>query len=254
MNINSKIKYLKKNGYIILENVFSNKSCEKIIVELEKILKSRIRKKKYIGSKNTIVLYNYFIENISLTKLIYHPLVDQFLTKLIDKDYVLISTAARNKKIFNLKDKKFKDAKASGNKWHTDNRYLAGQALKPSINYFVIVALDDFTKDNGGTKFIPKSHLNSKKIIKDYKNFSYLSAKKGSVIIMDSNLLHLAGDATHKRRWSIFNLYSPWFVKPYFQFTKLINKNKISNKLRKILHFNSIPPLDYNKRTHTLVK
>tara|TARA_B110000259_G_scaffold142754_1_gene160800 strand:+ start:784 stop:1548 length:765 start_codon:yes stop_codon:yes gene_type:complete len=254
MNINSEIKSLKKNGYIVLQEVFSDKYCENIIIKLEKILKDRIKKNKYIGSKNTIVLYNYFIENISLAKLTYHPLVDQLLKKLIDKDYVLISAAARNKINFNLKNKKFNNAKVSGNKWHTDNRYLGGDALKPSINYFVIIALDDFTKDNGGTKFIPKSHLNKKKIIKDYKNFSYLNAKKGSIIIMDSNLLHVAGIPSEKRRWSIFNLYSPWFVKPYFQFTNLVDKKKLSSKVRKILHFNSIPPLDYNKRITTLIK
>jgi ectoine hydroxylase-related dioxygenase (phytanoyl-CoA dioxygenase family) len=254
MNIDLKIKSLKKNGYIILKNVLSKKYCDNTILKLEKILKDRIKKNKYIGSKNTVVLYNYFIENITLSNLVYHQLVDKFLIKLIDEDYVLISTAARNKKFFNLKNKKFKKSKASGNKWHTDNRYIGGKALKPSINYFVIIALDDFTKYNGGTKFIPKSHLNSKKIIKNYKNFSYFNAKKGSVIIMDSNLLHLAGEPSDKNRWSIFNLYSPWFVKPYFQFTNLVAKKKLSPKVRKILHFDSIPPIDYNKRLTTLIK
>ncbi len=254
MNIDIKIKSLKKNGYVILKDIFSKKYCDNTIMKLEKILHDRIKKNKYVGSKNTVVLYNYFIENISLINFIYHKLIDKFLKKLIDEDYVLISAAARNKRFFNLKDNKFKKSKASGNKWHTDNRYIGGKALKPSINYFVIIALDDFTKYNGGTKFIPKSHINSKKIIKNYKNYSYFNAKKGSIIIMDSNLLHSAGEPSDKNRWSIFHLYSPWFVKPYFQFTKLIDKKKLPTKVRKILHFESIPPVDYNKRLSTLIK
>jgi len=254
MIIKKKIDLLRKNGFVVIENVFSKKFCESYIEKIERVLKKRIKKNKYVGSVNTIVLYNYFIEDNSLAKLIHHPLIDKFMTHLIDEDYVLISTAARNKKFFSLNNKGFKNSKASGNKWHTDNRYLSGRALKPSINYFAIIALDDFFKDNGCTKFIPKSHLNNKKIIKKYKNFSYMEAKKGSLIIMDSNLLHLAGVPSTINRWSIFNLYSPWFVKPYFQFTKLINKQKLSKKLQKILHFNSIPPIDYNKRTATLVK
>ena len=45
MNINSEIKSLKKNGYIVLQEVFSDKYCENIIIKLEKILKDRIKKK-----------------------------------------------------------------------------------------------------------------------------------------------------------------------------------------------------------------
>ena len=249
-----KLSLLKRNGFVVIKNVLSQRLCQNYIKKLEKILKDRAKNKRYVGSKNTIVLYNYFIEDNSLLKLLVLPVIDKFMTKLIDEDYVLISAAARNKMIFDLKNKKFKSSKASGNKWHTDNRYLNGKALKPSINYFAIIALEDFTKNNGGTKYIPKSHLNSKKVINKKEKFSNMEAKRGSVIIMDSNLLHQAGEPSFLSRWSIFNLYSPWFVKPYFQFNKLVKEKYLSKNIKKVLHFNSLPPTDYNKSLTTLIK
>ena len=80
------------------------------------------------------------------------------------------------------------------------------------------------------------------------------SQHKGSIIFIDSNLVHRAGISGDKSRWSIFNLYSPWFVKPYYQFDKIINKKKISLRTRKLLHFNSVPPTSQNIRISTLVK
>ena len=69
---------------------------------------------------------------------------------------------------------------------------------------------------------------------------------------MDSNLYHKSGEATNMSRWSVFNLYSPWFVKPYFQFHKFMKNKKITNHEKKLMHFNSIPPYDQNVRINTL--
>ena len=52
MIIKKKIKLLKKNGYVVIENVFTKKFCENHIIKFEKILKDRIKKNKYIGKKN----------------------------------------------------------------------------------------------------------------------------------------------------------------------------------------------------------
>jgi len=249
-NYNLVKKDLKRYGFSNIENFFSEAVCERYINKLEKILKTRQKKNHYVGSKNTIVLYNYFLEDLSLKNLFSNIVIDNYMKKIIDDDYVLISAAARNKMKFDDKKKSF----ASGNKWHTDNRYISKKALKPSINYFAIICLDNFSKINGATKYVPNSHKLSKRR-KSSPNYKFLEAKKGSMIIMDSNLMHKAGNPSKLRRWSIFNLYAPWFVKPYFQFYNLIKKKKkLNSRDKKLLHFNSIPPTDFNKRRFTLQK
>ena len=255
MNSISKIKSeLKKNGFCILENFYSKEKCNLIKNKLEKILISRIKKKKYVGKKNTIVLYNYFLEDKSLGDIIYNKRINNFLSKIIEKDYGLTSASARNKTLFNLNNSLFKKQSASGNKWHTDNRYVGGRGVFPSLSYFVITAIEDISKLNGCTKYIPNSHKKFQKIPKNkkYKNFKFLEAKKGSIIILDTNLAHIAGKPTRFSRWAIFNMYSPWYIKPYYEYYNIKNIPKFTKSIKKILHYYYVPPIDYNKNRNTI--
>ena len=56
---------------------------------------------------------------------------------------------------------------------------------------------------------------------------------------------HRGGETTKFSRWSIFSIYTGWFVKPYFNYKK-INNRKIKN-LQKLLHDYSVPPQVGNK-------
>ena len=46
MSLSKNLKKLNKNGYLILENIFSKKTTKTIKSKLEKILEQRIKKKK----------------------------------------------------------------------------------------------------------------------------------------------------------------------------------------------------------------
>ena len=210
--------------------------------------------KKYIGKKNTIVLYNYFLEDKSLSELIYNNRINRFLSKILEKDYGLTSASARNKTFFNLNNSLFKKQLASGNKWHKDNRYVGGRGVYPSLSYFVITAIEDFSKLNGCTKYIPNSHKKFSKIskTKTYKNFKFLEAKKGSIIILDTNLAHIAGEPSEISRWAIFNMYSPWYIKPYYEYYNIQKIPKFTKLIKKILHYYYVPPTDYNKNRSTI--
>lgn len=254
-NISIILREIENKGYSVCENFLTEKKCNYFINIFHKIYETRRKKKEYIGKDDTIVLYNYFKEDVRLVSLFNNNFIDKVMKRLIDDDYVLTSTAARNKIKVKLNLKKSKKPTDSGNKWHVDNRHLRGKALKPSLSYFAVITLDEFNNNNGSTQFIENSHKFKKKI-DSHKNFKFkhFSAKKGSIIFIDSNLVHRAGISGDKSRWSIFNLYSPWFVKPYYQFDKIINKKKISLRTRKLLHFNSVPPTSQNIRISTLVK
>ena len=72
---------------------------------------------------------------------------------------------------------------------------------------------------------------------------------------MDTSLWHTAGPPGKKSRWSVFNMYGPWFVKPYFRYYDMFEEKKImkfSRLLHKLLHFGSNPPLNQNERLATL--
>ena len=47
------------------------------------------------------------------------------------------------------------------------------------------------------------------------------------MIIFDSGLWHKGGKSTNKSRWTIFNYYGPWWMKPYFSYDKMLGKKKL---------------------------
>ena len=94
---------------------------------------------------------------------------------------------------------------------------------------------------------IPKRNAN-------YKH-KVLSLKKGNMIIFDSGLWHKGGESTNKSRWTIFNYYGPWWMKPYYSFDQMLGKNKLKNlntDLKKMLHYYSKPPKNSRIRANTL--
>ena len=255
MNKNKNIKKLENEGYVILNNIIKKEDTLKIKIKLEKILNSRIKKKQVVGHKSNQIIYNFFVEDKSLLKLIDIPQVDKILTKILEPNYVLQSTNAQNR-IMNKIDKKTKIKKPYkiGSTWHTDSRYLNNKRLYKGFSYLVIIALDAFTKFNGPTKFVEKSinFLDKPKRKSNY-NYKELLMNEGSVCIMDTGMWHKAGDSTSKSRWSIFSIYTGWFVKPYFDYSDFLKKNKISKRYKKLLHNNSIPP-KMNEHRGTVTK
>jgi len=251
-------KYLNeinRKGYIVLNSIYSKKETSEFKKRLEKILIKRVKKNKKTGSPLNQVMWNYFNEDSYLLKLIYNQRIDRILKKLLDENYVLQSSVAQNRLI---KKNKNNHDKGVGNSWHTDSRYLAGKRIEKGFSYLVIVALDEFNKVNGSTKFIPTS-LNETKIPpriipKKHTHLIHeLNMSEGSVCIMDTGLWHKAGKSSVNSRWSIFNIYSGWFVKPYFNY-KPLYKKKINNVYKKLLHMYSTPPEMNENRTSTVIK
>jgi hypothetical protein len=80
--------------------------------------------------------------------------------------------------------------------------------------------------------------------------------EEGSVCIMDTGMWHRGGIPSSNSRWSIFSIYSCWWVKPYYAYYNFLKDKKhlIKKKYRKLLHFNSIPPNSDNERFNTLTK
>ena len=253
------ITEIKKNGYVCLPKVYKKSFCKKIIKKLEIILKKIKSKNKYYGSNKNQVIYNYFYYDLNLIKLAHNSIIDKIMKELIDDDYVLISPSARNPRIINKNED---HKKTTGFGWHVDSRVIGQKSnslIKPSISYFAIIALEDFTKFNASTKYVERSH----KLYKKPKNREIkiksknMIAKAGSIIFFDTALWHRVGEPTKISRWSIFNMYGPWYMKPYFRFTDGLSQKKIkklSRHQKKILHFNSIPPVNSDNGIRTLKK
>lgn len=244
---------LEKEGFFVVKDYINPTCCEDYIKILEKLYVKRQKNNLYTGNHEYKVMYNYFFEFPKLFNLLYSKFTHKIISNLIDNDYVLISAAARNRQLIGEVNNQIL---ASGVGWHNDARYVNNKLIKPSFSYFTILALDSFTKYNGATQYVPQSHKKSLRPKRD-GNYDYkiFNAQQGSLIIMDTALWHRAGNATKKRRWAIFNMFSSWFIKPYTDFKTIYNADEIkelSPIARQLLHFDSIPPSNHDGARATL--
>ena len=63
----------------------------------------------------------------------------------------------------------------------------------------------------------------------------------GDTVIIDDNIFHKVGMATKQSRWMLFCSYTPWYVKPYFDFSA-IELPGITEYEKHCLHKTSSPP------------
>jgi len=255
MNIKSHINNINRDGITVIKNIFSKKKCDVYVKQCEILFQKLLKRKKVnTFSTETQAMSNPFQYNDFFFQQIYFKKIDKLLKTLLDENYVLINSNLINRRKFFHKN--IYNTQARTAEWHTDSRYLGGKRLGKGLSYIVYIALEDFSKENGATCYIPKTHLITK-IPK--RNFNYkhkvLDLKKGDMVLFDSGLWHKGGESTLKSRWSIFNYYGPWWMKPYYFFDKMLGKKKfkkLDDNIKKMLHFYSTPPKNDYIRISTI--
>jgi hypothetical protein len=253
-SINKHIQNLKVNGITYLPREYSKNEIEHYKNKFEKIV-DNFKKNKVPLNPNCQLIRNPYRHDLELSKLIYHKKVDKILKNLIGDDHILVNSTIINRK---LSRDVSKHGVNMGDKWHTDSHYLNKKRMEKGLTYVAITLFDDFTKENGGTLYIPKSH-NKRSIPKKKGNYNKLSkfiiAKAGSIVIIDGGIWHKGGSPNSQDRWSMFSYYAPWFIKPYFRFPEMLGEKfgkKCNSELKRLFHYNSTPPLNEEESLYTL--
>ena len=255
VDFKKKIQELKENGITILDGEYNEKQCDDHIQNFEIILnKFKLENKKL--NSNCQLIENPYRHDIQLAELIYNKNVDIILKELIDEDYVLVNSTIVNRKIDKLVNN---EGSNMGNQWHTDSQYVGGVRLDKGFTYIAVTLFDDFSEENGGTHYIPKSHFRREKPNRDgYEDeLKVMKGKRGSIILFDGGTWHSGGPPSDKRRCSIFSYYGPWFVKPYFRFPEMLGEEfgkNTTKELRRLFHYNSTPPLHEDISRNTVIK
>jgi ectoine hydroxylase-related dioxygenase (phytanoyl-CoA dioxygenase family) len=137
-------------------------------------------------------------------------------------------------------------AKSYLHKIHRDIRtFIPGMNLR--IN--MLVALDEFTIENGATEIYVGSHLkNTMPSEEDFENNkSHLIMPAGSVVLFNSYLWHRAGyNSTNDNRVALTLSFGLSFIKPQMDYARLIGEDKAKNFSsisRQILGYNSRVPI-----------
>lgn len=120
--------------------------------------------------------------------------------------------------------------------WHRDLPYQNFTSSQPlALNF--LVAVDDFTEENGGVVVVPFSHkmdeLPSSRYIE--RNARTVTAKAGDVISFDSMLIHRAGvNRSAEERFSFNHMYTRPFIKQQYDYATLMrDMPNLSEQARK---------------------
>ena len=258
MEIKKNIEKLKTEGIIFIKDQFSKDQCNFYINKFKTILKKFTESGKFMDPYCTLIR-NPFRHDIDLANLIYNNNVNRILNELLDENHVLVNTTVINRRID--KNTKLNSGDMMGNTWHCDiPDYSNNKKLPSGIFYHAIIMFNDFTDKNAATFYVPKSHLfngRPNKSLNYEKESKIIEGKAGTIAIMDSAIWHKGGYPSNEDRWSVFSMFSPWYIKPYFKFPEMLGEKfgkETSTELRRLLHYNSNPPLNEDESVYTLKK
>jgi len=252
MQEQSAITQIKKNGYVLLNDVLDNKLCEMyknmLNQDIGKYSKFHANSQKTDHGLNNKdmekIVYNLHNKRIEYFDLCDHPKVFPIIKKMLQEG------SYQNSNQFNLLgfDARNPSKNSKPQQLHLDSS-LPGQG-RFALMMVAIFMLDDFTKDNGTTRIVPGSHLRSdySENNKEYDNEISIEAKQGSVLIFDGSIWHGGGKKiSDDSRWAIIPSYGRSFIKPAFNFSENIPSdifNQLTDERKKLLGLNSCPPKD----------
>lgn len=198
------LKEFESNGYVVLEDIFSAKFTADVIPELHKAIK--IETEKYYTEEHTdygMLRACPIYGGMFLEVLENDNYIQPFNWILGETCIIWVYTSSclpPNKTNF-------------ASRIHVDRAHFI-----PNYNEGMgsLILLDDFTEENGGTWFLPGSHLKEDEPDADYfyKNAKRLIAPKGSVFYFNLRLWHASG-LNHTKHWR--NGLGIGMIRPHFK-------------------------------------
>lgn len=199
------LKEFSRQGYTVVKNILSSdeinilKDKLNLIqrIQINEFGKDNLEKINELGSIRCPLLYDaYFINLLKI------PSIIEYIESILGNYYVL---SLQNSIIVEPNKTHHQSF------YHRDIIHQDFTSSKP-LGVNVYFCLDDYSLSNGGTTFIPKSHL-MEKFPKVYKEET-LEAKAGDVIFFNSMIYHKAGsNSSNDFRYGINHMYVLPFVK-----------------------------------------
>ena len=164
-----------------------------------------------------------------------HPLAVELVTHSIGTPFLLSNFSANV------------TAPGSGAMYmHADQGYVPAPWPPYPMATNVAWALDDFTAANGGTRFVPRSHLRDHGPAPDMDSRETIAMEcpAGSIFVMDARVWHQTGPNQTKdvTRAGLFAYYVRPFIRPQWNWYQTVTPealSRLSPQMRELLGFGS---------------
>lgn len=230
-------------GWIIYENALDPQFVEDIRQSLQPAYEFRrkIQVNNGIGESTDGTLHHLVEKDLFSLKFLEQKFGDEQIRHFLGGPYILNSLGA----VINLKN-----SQTYVQNVHRDIRTFTGSYR---LMVQMMVLLDDFTLENGATYFLSGSHKSDEKpdASRFYEQADRALAKKGSIVLFDSNLWHAAGkNNTDVPRRALTMAFTKPFMKQQMDYPRFLGYDfgaGLSEDLRQVIGYNSRVPADFEE-------
>jgi ectoine hydroxylase-related dioxygenase (phytanoyl-CoA dioxygenase family) len=240
--INDHIFKMITLGYSVIENFITEDECTYLRTKLEKT----IEEYQPVQKSERSVLDKYHMHDLlcrdfSFAKTLENPRLQQLISPLLGEHWIMYAYTSSSLP---------PNGKNYGSRIHTDSpRFIQNYPT----NIGIIWALDDFTKENGGTLVLPGSHNTDLVPSDNYfkSNCITLTCNKGALIVFNARLFHAAGvNMTEQFRHALtLNACRP-FMKQRMDWVRFIPKSitdQLNTQAKRIIGFDTRVPTNLNE-------
>ena len=191
------VKRLRSEGFIIVPDVIDRGNVRAIAAEFNRLLTNEHNGDTEFAGFKTRRMYNLVARTRILDQLYLHPKIVAIVEAYLN-DQIQLSIAST----IDLGPGETQQP------FHRDDSYYPMDRPHMPLSVNAILAIDDFTEENGGTVLIPRTHLTADE--EPASNAEIVTAKMsaGSVVMWDGSLFHAGGaNRTDARRLGISAIY-----------------------------------------------
>ena len=231
------VRMIKERGFAILPRFLERDVVARVCREMKPIFDlttsreitsgSGVRRKGYSGVQ-TVHVHNLFSKTRAVDEFAINPLLLKIIEGVLGLNFqISVATAM------------CPDPGTDPQGFHQDDGHYPLPRPRPTFIANTLIALDDFTKENGATRLVPFSHNWTAPVRQDVE-FEYAEMEAGSLLVFDGALWHSGGGnrTSEMRRRSInINFNLSWLRQQENQYLGLSRETWLSlpEKLQRLL-------------------
>lgn len=234
--IDSALQKINRDGFIIIENLFSPEEMDGLKADVEPRFKHEAGRNNFEGLA-TQRLYTMMAETDIANPMVEHPLILGLLDKIFEPNYLLSQL-----QVINIHPNE------AAQPLHYDDGFYPWPRPRRALGAATIIAVDDFTEDNGATVLIPQSHLWGDRMptADDKAKIVKAVMPKGSVLFFLGTLWHGGGaNQSNSPRMCLTAQYCAPFCRTQENFSLSVPKARVktfSANIQRLLGYSIHPP------------
>jgi len=235
-HINSIMAQVNARGYIIIENLFKHEAMDALKADALTRFKHASGRNNFEGLA-TQRIYSIMAETDIANPMVEHPLIMGLLDHIFEPNYLLSQL-----QVINIHPGE------AAQPLHYDDGFYPWPRPRRALGAATIIAVDDFTEDNGATVLIPDSHNWDDRLpeTKDKAQLIKAVMPKGSVLFFLGTLWHGGGaNESGASRMCLTAQYCAPFCRTQENFSLSIPKARVksySETIQRLLGYSIHPP------------